>query len=112
VVNRNSPAQVWRNVTPNAGNWIEVKLTQSDANLDAIGARLEVKVGDLLNTREVTIGGGHVSGQLGFWHFGLGAAKDAMVRVTWPNGSVGEWITLDANGFYVLSPDGARPWSP
>lgn len=107
VVNRRTPVQVWRNTSADAGNWIELRLTQPAPNVDAVGARLEVKAGDTVTTREVTIGGGHVSGQLGFWHFGLGDAMQGMVRVTWPDGTVGDWLPLSGGQFYVLERDKA-----
>ena len=45
----------------------------------------------------MTIGGGHVSGALGPIHFGLGEAAGASVRVTWPDGEVGEWLPVAAD---------------
>ena len=59
------------------------------ANRDAIGAWVEVTVGDRVISREVTVGGGHAGGQLGWIHFGLGEADRAEVRVTWPDGEDG-----------------------
>ena len=52
--------------------------------------------------RELSIGGGHVSGQLGWMHFGLGRSAAAEVRVIWPDGEVGPWIAVDANRFVTL----------
>ena len=96
VVNRGSKAQIWRNVTAGAGNWIALRLTQSAPNVDAIGAWVEVKLGEVVTQREITSGGGHVSGQLGWVHFGLGEAEATQVRVIWPDGAVGEWETVKA----------------
>ena len=96
VVNRGSKAQIWRNVTAGAGNWIALRLTQPAPNVDAIGAWVEVKHGAVVTQREITSGGGHVSGQLGWVHFGLGEAEAAQVRVIWPDGAVGEWETVKA----------------
>jgi enediyne biosynthesis protein E4 len=56
-------------------------------------------------TRELTIGGGHAGGILGWWHFGLGDAADARVTVTWPDGATDEWTGLTANELYVLERD-------
>ena len=39
--------------------------------------------------RELTVGGGHIGGQLGWVHFGLGPADGAEVRVQWPDGEIG-----------------------
>ena len=45
------------------------------------------------------VGGGHGGGQLGWTHVGLGQADQAEVRVTWPDGEVGPWLTAPPNGF-------------
>ena len=81
--------KLWRNVgggtaeAPAAmGDWLGLRLSQPAPNRDAIGAWVEVKVGDRTVRREVTVGGGHASGQLGWIHFGLGR------RTTRRSGSV------------------------
>ena len=113
VVNRWRSAQVWRNTSTDAGHWLELEFKQPGNNLDAVGSRVEVKVGDAVATREITIGGGHVSGQLGFWHFGLGASDKADIRVTWPDGTTGEWQPVAGDGFYVVEPGKApSAWAP
>jgi hypothetical protein len=45
-----------------------------------------------LQRREVTVGGGHLSGVLTPWHFGIGTAGAAEVRVIWPDGVASEWV--------------------
>jgi hypothetical protein len=107
VVNRNEPAEVWRNAGTGLGHWVQVALHQDGANRDAIGAWVEVRVGDAVQRREVTSGGGHAGGQLGWLHFGLGAAKAAELRVIWPNGRASEWAAVTADQFYDLRPDQA-----
>ncbi len=113
VVNRRETAKVWRNVTPDAGRWIEILLADLSSNRDAIGAWVEVRQGEQIQTREITSGGGHASGQNGWWHFGTGASQSVDVRITWPDGRVGEWQTATTNAFYVMSPnDAPRAWTP
>lgn len=120
-VNLDAPVRLWRNVGdgtaagPGAmGSWLGIRLRQPGPNRDAIGALLEVRVGDLTLRRELTIGGGHIGGQLGWTHFGLGPASKADVRVTWPDGEVGPWIGVDANQFVTLErgAGAAQPWDP
>ena len=114
VVNRNSRAQIWRNTTADAGNWVELRLSQQAPNVNAVGAMVEVKTDHLTMRREITVGGGHVSGQSGWVHFGLGAAKTAEVRVRWPGEGWSAPYKLDANRFATLGKSNAAPklWQP
>ncbi len=118
VVERREPMRIWQNTAlpagdTGSGNWLEIDLEQRDSNRDAIGAWLEVEVGDEIITRELTIGGGHASGELGWIHFGLGPAEAVRARVTWPDGEVGGWETLEANQHFIWDRDaGPTPWSP
>jgi enediyne biosynthesis protein E4 len=103
VINRNDPAQVWRNTSTLTGNWLQLRLKQAGSNLDAIGAWIEVKRMDgKIMSREITSGGGQASGSLGWWHFGLGSQEASEVRVIWPDGTEGPWEKLSGNGFYIL----------
>ena len=109
VVNREEPVEVWHNVGSGdasevtaMGNWLAIDLEQPAPNIDAIGAWLEVRVDGATTTREVTIGGGHAGGKSGWIHAGLGAAEGAEVRVTWPDGEVGDWMRVDANRFVTI----------
>ena len=105
-----TPVKVWRNEGPggsggalaSAAHWLAIRLTQPRPNVDAIGAQIEVKIGNLSDRREVTIGGGHAGGQLGWIHFGLGPAERAQVRVTWPDGTAGPWMDVAADTFGIV----------
>jgi enediyne biosynthesis protein E4 len=90
-----------------------MKLEQDGPNRDAVGAWIEVRRGDVTMRREATSGGGHVSGQTGWWHFGLGDRDEAEIRVIWPDGAEGDWTWVAADGFYVLARD-TEPvaWKP
>ena len=118
-VNYNAPVRIWRSTgsgapdDPAMGHWLGVQLSEPGANRDAIGSWIEVKAGDTTIEREVTVGGGHVSGQLGPMHFGLGAADQAEVRVTWPDGEQGSWIPVAADQYVTLDrgTGDVTPWS-
>jgi hypothetical protein len=114
VVNRGEKAEVFRNATPGAGNWLELRLSAPEPNVNAVGAFLEVRTEQGVQRREITSGGGHVSGQAGWIHFGLGNASRAEVRVRWPGEGWSQPMMLAANGFAILEKSAASPvpWQP
>jgi hypothetical protein len=103
VVERREPVRVWRNTGQvmargdALGNWLQIDVGQPGWNRDAVGGWIEVEIGNRTITREITIGGGHASGELGWFHFGLGPSDEAKVRVLWPDGGASRWETLRAN---------------
>jgi hypothetical protein len=127
VVTREADPLVWRNVgsgdaaapTP-TGGWLAVALHQPAPNVDAVGAWIDVRAeGDGRPTtdtvtHEVTVGGGHVSGEAGWIHFGLGDAARADIRVRWPDGEAGPWMTVDADRFVTIERGAEQPtaWRP
>jgi hypothetical protein len=114
VVNRLDNATLWRNVSTDLGGWLELRLHQEGSNRDAIGAWIEVDLDGRVIRRENTIGGGHVSGHLGWLHFGVGQAQDVKVRVQWPNdaGRWGPWLPVQPNAHYLVDKViGVSSWS-
>ncbi|WP_071795319.1 CRTAC1 family protein [Natronohydrobacter thiooxidans] len=113
VVNRWTEPEIWRQTGAPSGNWLQIRLEQEGANRNAIGAIIEILRDGRLESHEVTSGGGHVSGALGWLHFGLGAAETVDLRVIWPDGAAGAWHDVLANGFLTLRRDAEpEPWWP
>ena len=113
VVDRNAPSRLWRNDTPGIGHWIEIKAEQDGANRDAIGGWIELRCGERVQRRELTIGGGHAGGPLTWTHFGLGDAVTAEVRVVWPDGQADDWRPAAGDAFYVVRRGGGlERWTP
>jgi hypothetical protein len=120
-VTRRENVKLWRNVgwgdedaSAPMGNWVALDLQQEAPNVDAIGSWIELRVGNRILTQEVTIGGGHAGGQLGWLHFGLGGANSVEVRVQWPDGEKGPWVEVDANQFAIIERDATEAvlWEP
>ena len=120
-VNRRADVSIYRDVgwgdaaqPAPMGDWVSVRLEQPGPNRDAIGSWIEVRTGDRTTEREVTIGGGHASGELGWIHFGLGGADEAEIRVHWPDGQMGPWLTLPEDRFATIERGATAPliWDP
>ncbi|MFK7744512.1 MAG: CRTAC1 family protein [Roseobacter sp.] len=86
VVNRRAPAELYRNVTADVGNWLRVVPKMLSRNRDAIGAVVTVVTPESTQSIQRVVGGGHAGGQLLPMHFGLADAQTAQVRVEWPDG--------------------------
>lgn len=120
VVDRRENVKLWKNLgqgsdgTETTGNWLAVEIQQPSANVDGIGSWVEVRHNHGIVLREVTVGGGHAGGQIGWTHFGLGQASDVEVRVVWPDGETGLWMRVAVNRFIVVDRAEAayREWSP
>ena len=120
VVNRRVPVEIRRNVgtgsaqAPRAtGNWVAVTPLQSAPNTLAVGSWVEVRANGRSQSREVTVGGGHASGHAGPVHFGLGTATSVEIRVIFPDGTTGPWMSVEVNAFYDVRRGSTRPlrWS-
>ncbi|PLW75653.1 FG-GAP repeat domain-containing protein [Cohaesibacter celericrescens] len=106
VLNREKPAQLWRNMgqaragavdAAPMGNWVALQVLQDGPNRNAVGAFIEVRIADRTQSREITVGGGHAGGKVGWHHFGIGVAERAVVRIQWPDEEWSAWVRLFAN---------------
>ncbi|WP_298836955.1 CRTAC1 family protein [uncultured Roseobacter sp.] len=103
VMNRRAPIELYRNVTPQTGNWLQAELRAPAPNTRAVSALVTVETARQSQVQEVTVGGGHGGGQAGPLHFGLGTAEQALVTVTWPDGTQTRQ-SVRANQRLVLRP--------
>ena len=78
-------AELWQNVSPDAGHWMVVRLEGTRDNREGIGAR--VRIGEQVN--EMTTAMGYASSADWGVHFGLGkAAQAAKIEIRWPDGGL------------------------
>jgi enediyne biosynthesis protein E4 len=112
VNNLDSPASLFQNQGKKA-NWIAFKLVGTRSNRDAIGARVTLTSGKLLQTAEVRSGCCYMSQSDMRLHFGLGAAsKVDKVDVRWPNGVVERFSAPTINTFQLLTEGSGTSVSP
>ncbi len=102
VVNRMANVEILHNRSRGSGRWLQVMPRQPAPNRNAIGSWIEVRAAGRIWRHEVVIGGGHVSGQSGWIHFGLGAALDVEIRVQWPDGHWSPWQRSATNRFLLI----------
>ncbi len=88
VNSQNEAPSLMRQAEKPVGNWITLKLEGTKSNRSAIGARVRITAGDLVQTGEVRSGGSYLSQSDLRLHFGLGAAtKVDRIEITWPGGA-------------------------
>lgn len=103
VVNRRAPLEVWRNTSDVGGRWLSIDLRQPDANTRAVGAWIEVDDGTSIQSREITVGGGHAGGLSGPQHFGLGDVQSVQFRVRWPHADWSKWRDADVDQTLIIN---------
>jgi len=70
------------------GNWLRLKLRGTKSNRGGVGARVSVTADGRRQTASLRAGDSYLSSSDPRLHFGLGAAKSAVVEVQWPGGAV------------------------
>jgi enediyne biosynthesis protein E4 len=88
VNNQNETPSLLRDAATSGNHWIGLKLEGVKANRSAIGARVRVTAGSLVQMDEVRSGGSYLSQSDLRLHFGLGAqSKVDKIEITWPGGA-------------------------
>jgi hypothetical protein len=97
VANYNDRASLLRNELP-MKHWVELRLTGTKSNRDAIGALVTLRAGGRLMVRQVDSAGGYLAQSSKTVHFGLGdAAKADSCEIRWPSGQVQKFdVRVDA----------------
>lgn len=103
INNQGEPPSLLRQTTKPGGHWITLKLEGVKANRSAIGTKVRLTTGPLVQTAEVRSGGGYLSQSDFRLHFGMGgAAKVDEVEITWPGGARQVVRNVAANRVVVL----------
>ncbi|MGH9374439.1 MAG: CRTAC1 family protein, partial [Vicinamibacterales bacterium] len=108
INNLDGAPTVLRNDGGNRHHFLVVDLEGSAGNRSAIGARVTVRAGDLVQTAERRSGGSYLSQNDPRLHFGLEArTEEVSVEVRWPNGTVQQLSDLPVDRFVRIR-EGAR----
>lgn len=99
VSNVDGPARLFRNITPDAGHWLALKLRGTRSNRDGIGAKIAVTLPSgrkLYNHCTTSVG--YASSSESLVRFGFGkdtAAK--LIEIRWPSGAVQDLRNVEAD---------------
>ena len=100
---------VFLTTAPPDRHWLEVRLVGRPSNRSAIGARLRVVTGEVVQLGEVAGGGSYLSQNDLRVHVGLGsAALVDRLDIRWPNGREEQWTNLRADQLITLT-EGTSP---
>ncbi len=117
VNNLEGPATVLRNDGGNANNYLAIELVGRTSSRSALGARVTVTAGDLVQVDERRGGGSYLSQNDTRLHFGLQRRQTAdRIDVRWPDGAMQSLTAVPANRFITITegepPDAAvvRTW--
>ena len=109
VSNVDESPDVYRNLTENSNTWFQLRLqgNSKGSNNSAIGARVLVSAGEIVQMREVTAGNGFDAQSTLRLHFGLGDLSVVdQVKVIWPDGEIQEISNVKTNASYHLKQNG------
>ena len=104
IVNNHGPAVLLRNEGGNRNNWLHIKLIGTKGNRDAIGARIRLKAGDLIQLREINAGASYLSFNSLNAEFGLGQETTVdWIEVIWLGGYTERFTSIGINQRVVLT---------
>jgi len=111
ILNVGEPPTLLRNHLTNGNHWVEFRLQGTKSNRAAIGARLTLHAGKLVQFNEVRGGASYLSQNDLRLHFGLGSdTKIDSVEISWPSGAVERLGSLDVDQIYTVEEGmGIRP---
>ena len=104
LVNNNGQApQLLRNDGGNTNHWVEILLIGTKSNRDAVGARVKVVAGNLVQFEQRKGGMSYQSAQDPRLHFGLGAhAQIDSIEIKWPSGEKTEVKNVKADQIVAI----------
>ena len=112
VLHLNSPATLLRNEST-GGNTLQVRLTGTHCNRDAIGAVVEVELTDRRIVRQRNGSTSYLSSDDGLLLIGIGDAQEvARLTVRWPGGRIEQWERLLVSELHILIEGTGTPLAP
>jgi len=106
VVNLNDTPKLLRNDGGNSNNWLIIEAKLAGGKSDAVGARVTVTTGSLIQMQDLIPVTGYLSQADPRRHFGLGKRAVAdVVEIRWPNGQNTKLTNVKANQILTVIQD-------
>ena len=103
LMNVGEPPTLLLNRTESSNHAVLFKLVGTKSNKAAIGARVTVTAGDLIQFREVQAGSSYLSQNDLRLHFGLGTQSSMnTIEIAWPSGLKEKFTDLPADVIYTI----------
>ncbi len=108
VNNMEETSFIMENKLNSANNYVRFKIDGFENNLNAIGAKVKITVGDEIQFQEMQISRGYESGIENIAHFGIGKNETIdKVEIIWPNGKMLSKTNIAANTTHQFGPKDA-----
>ena len=112
VINRDAPANIYRNINGNPNHWMLIKAIDRHGR-NAIGARLTARAGDRQITRMIHPAGSYYASNDPRAHLGLGPITQIdQLDVIWPDGSREQFGGLDSDRIHTIRQGEGRTETP
>lgn len=106
VANNGDPPLLLHNSGGSGNHFVNLQLVGTKTNRDALGARIQLKAGELSQIREIAGGGSYLSQSDLRANFGLGARKRIdKIEISWPSGRRQTFVDVEGDRFYVVEED-------
>lgn len=104
LMNAGSGNKLFRNDIGNGNHWLQLELHALNKNAPAIGARVRVVSGSLVQYRELGTAAGYCSQNSFRLHFGLGGLTQVdTVVVRWPGGGIETFAGVPIDGLTIIT---------
>jgi enediyne biosynthesis protein E4 len=106
VMNLNDSPTLLENRTGGPSQWVGLQLQGTTSNRDALGSRVRLTAGDLVQTREVSRTDGYLSQRDARLLFGLGGhTRVDSVEIRWPDGGLQVLYDLPVSRYVIIRED-------
>jgi len=103
ITHLDSPSALMMNQTETSNHWLAVQLVGTSSERNAIGAQVDVHLGDRILSNWIVGGDGYLSRNQPTVNFGLGAAdKVNKLVVTWPSGTQQTFSNPEVDRYLLL----------